>query len=188
MRKPKSTLPTIVGLDLSLRRPAACILLPQWDPGEPTKHCMVQAFPQQPVEGIDPGASVERINCIMNDVFAFMDKHRPSGEFQVFVEDYAYGMAAGSSRALQLAELGGSMKLMLWMSYLVVAKPINSMTARKAFLGKLPKGKGAAQKAVQDAAIALGIVAKGSGSDEADAFVVANAGRAELGFPFACIG
>lgn len=188
MRKPRFTYPTIIGLDLSLRRPAACILLPQWEPSEPTKHCVVRAFPQEQVEGIDPQASVERINCIVNDVFVFMDKHRPAGEFRVFVEDYAYGMAAGSSRALQLAELGGSMKLMMWMSYLVVAQPINSMTARKTFLGKLPKGKGAAQKAVQDAAIALGMVAKGSGSDEADAFVVANAGRSELGFPFACIG
>jgi hypothetical protein len=178
----------VVGLDLSLRRPAVAIMLPAWTPERPTKNLLLKAFEHEGVKDMDPAISVQRNMSINNRILEFFYDHLPVGPMNVFVEDYAYGMAAGSSRALQLAELAGIVKLSVWTTFGVVVKPINSTIARKMFLGKLPKGKGAAQKAVQDAAIALGMVPKGSGSDEADAFVVANAGRAELGFPFACIG
>jgi len=119
-------------------------------------------------------------------VASVAERWNRASPLSVFVEDYAYGLAGLGG--MRIAELGGAVKAQLFAQHAAVVQPVNAMTARKIFLGKLPKGKGAAQKAVQDACIALGLVPKDSGSDEADAFVIANAGRALLGLPFATIG
>jgi hypothetical protein len=158
----------VVGLDLSLRCSAAVYVPPRWTFGR-WSVLRSQTFVCRADE-----KGPQRLAYIAEGIAMFV---RRWGDCAVFVEDYAYGMMAGSASMLQLAELGGAVKARLYTDCKVTARPMNQSTARKLFLGKLPQKDRAmlTHRAIK----ALGTCFKTA--DEGDAWVVANAGRSELG-------
>lgn len=178
MRRPLIP-PGIVGLDLSLTCAAAVYLPPDWVPGDwDTVKVMTAGYG---VAGNDPGDRIKRLSLIASAITEFVRVHLDPGlhaHRRVFVEDYAYGMAGKSGMAL--GELGGAVKTQIWDRCNLTTVPVNNMTARKYFLGKLPR-KGAAMEVHR----VLGELGwpHAKTADPGDALIVANFGRSECGLP-----
>lgn len=191
----------MIGLDLSLRSSSGVILHHDWDPLRPRERATFDAWGYALKDDAAPDELMKRvesiavgINELVDKAYVLADLGRASarladglqihesaalGNVFVFVEDYAYGRAAkGGTR---LAELGGAVKLMVFRRSGIVVQPIVQSRAQKYLLGKLPSGKGTRSPAVQAAVRSLGF--EFDRSDPADAFTIANAGRAELGLP-----
>jgi hypothetical protein len=176
----------VVGLDLSLRSTAACYLPPSWSPAAPRFGIQFGTFGSKVERGDFEGRArrlaeiAEGVGDFVGTIFA----RRPSRDLAVAVEEYAY--AAGAKSGVMLGELGGAVKAELWRRFGVAAFPMATSRARIYLLGKLPRGKGTQGPAVQAAAARLGLAFPTS--DPVDAFVVANAMRAELGMPGCTLG
>jgi Holliday junction resolvasome RuvABC endonuclease subunit len=125
----------------------------------------------------DHEARVRRLVMIANEVVAFL-----AGEHvtHVFVENYSFAM---QHSAHQLGEIGGTVKSTIWRELGIVAKPISNTTARKLFLGR-GTGKGIKEEVARR----LRELGWRRSVDEGDAFVIANYGLSELGFPALSIG
>lgn len=167
----------VIGLDLSLRCAAACLIPARWSPGD-WRTVKVTTFPYVMVDST-PRARVMRLSSVSEKITAevvmWEGRYSAAGaSLPIFVEDYAYGLGAHSGYAI--AEMGGAVKARLaTMGSIVV--PVNMSTARKYLLGKLPR-KGSAV-AVHNALIAAGC--PWESADARDAFVVANYARTEQG-------
>ena len=165
----------VVGLDLSLTRSAACYVPPGWEPGDWDSLEFVTAGFE--VKGRDPAACARRLSVVANVMFEFVHwrvQQARSDELHVFLEDHAYGIGQSN---IVTAELVGCVKRDLYERLGIVALPVNQSTARKLLLGKLPPRE-------RGSAVAVALKAAGwphRGSDVGDAFVVANAGRSDLG-------
>ena len=191
----------MVGIDLSLTRSAAFYLPSDWKPGGSWAKVKTITVGYPLPKTASATQRDLRIRTIVNTLLGFvitssvgmrsdiyasptkpmkMEWSRPG----IFVEDYAYGLAGNSG--IRLAELGGALKYAISQECSVSVEPINMTTARKIFLGKIPKGKGAAQVAVHSTLKRMGFAYEGS--DEGDAFVIANAGRSLLGMTAATVG
>lgn len=164
----------VVGFDLSLRRSAAVYLPPRWEPG--TWGGVRWTTCGRDVAGRDPEKVADRLVEIVDELSKFVGKNLGAMPGQrIFVEDYAFSRVASSVTGL--AELHGAVKFAFAEIGLVVV-PVGQMTARKLLLGKLPP---------KDRAQAVHNVIQrmkppwGEGSDEGDAFTVANAARSQLG-------
>jgi hypothetical protein len=191
----------VVGIDLSLTRSAAFYLPSNWKPGGSWAKVKTITVGYPLSKTASATQRDLRIRTIVKALVAFLNEvpvgTRPDiyvtptkpmkAEWSwpaVYVEDYAYGLAGNSG--IRLAELGGALKYAIAQECGVSVEPINMTTARKIFLGKIPKGKGAAQVAVHSTLKRMGFAYEGS--DEGDAFVIANAGRSLLGMTAATIG
>lgn len=192
----------IVGLDLSLSRPAACFIPHGWTPGAWSK-LTVRSWgrPKEKHEKEDAhnaaGRRADRIVEIVNAVAPFICECARVGKPQggtrtaIYVEDYPYGLRTQGQ--YDLAELRGALNAAIHVHGLV-ALPLNISTCRKLLLGKLPsrkKGepplpKGAAKVAVQLALQSMG--ARFDNDDECDAFAVANLGLSNSGAVAICVG
>jgi hypothetical protein len=168
---------SVIGIDLSLRRTAAVHLPADWIPGT-WDGVQSMVSEQEGVEGRDPEAHAYRLHAIAERLATFIGVCKVK---HVYCEDHAYGLAGRGG--VTLAELAGAVKGRLFARGVVVI-PVNMMTARKLLLGKLPR-KGAAT-AVQDALKQMG--SPFEGSDEGDAWTVANWGRTELGMAGVTLG
>jgi hypothetical protein len=180
---------SVVGIDLSLTRSAAFYLPSDWKPGGSWAKVKTITVGYPLPKTASATQRDLRIRTIVNTLLGFVITSpvgmRPDQTWPViFVEDYAYGLAGNSG--IRLAELGGALKYAISQECGVSIEPINMTTARKIFLGKIPKGKGAAQVAVHSTLKRMGFAYEGS--DEGDAFVIANAGRSLLGMTAATVG
>lgn len=173
----------VMGLDLSLRHTSAVYLSPRWRVGKWSQVPIVRAGEE--LKNPIPFTEVRRLDAIVNVLEAFYRKFADR-EFptQVYVEDYAYGLAGRSG--MKLGELGGAVKRSFFHSFGVTLIPVNISTARKFFLGKIPRGKGAAASAVHGALQRLKW--PHIDSDPGDAFVIANYARTEHGLRGLAIG
>lgn len=166
----------VVGLDLSLKRAAACYVPADWEPCDwpGLKFCVTGSS----VKGRDPRAVVERLSSIAREISSFVDE---IGCPKVWLEDYGFGAVHA---AAWLGEGAGVVKLALFETHGIVVVPVNQATARKTFLGKLPRRE--AGTAVVQALAKLGF--PWEGSDEADAWVIGNHARSVLGMPALTLG
>ena len=171
----------VVGLDLSLSSTGVVVLPPGWSPTEPWR-VAARTFATGPT-----AMHAARLDRIARSVVDFV-LTAASGErlVEVFVEDYAYDRARFTPRTVvQLAELGGATKVAVRSAFGVEARPVTEGQWRKLLLG-FARRKGFSDKelkALSHDELRRRGARFGSG-DEADAFGVCNAGRAELGLPF----
>ena len=181
MRKRQVVLRDVVGLDLSLRRSAACFIPADWEPfvhGEVNWRALkTMTVGHDLKKDATPKEKAARLGKIASSISEWV-----SEQAEVAFEDYAYGMAGHSG--MMLAELGGAVKYALYTDLNIGVVPVNQSTARKFLLGKLPQKDRASV-----------VVAKleewgcpFATSDEKDAFVIANYWRTELGMPGLTLG
>ena len=167
----------VCGLDLSLRGTGVAIVdATTW--GLDVTRVRTRRFGEQLPKTASPDEKADRLDLIVNAVLVEIVAR---GVTHVFVEDYSYGMAQG---AHQLGELGGTIRLCLRRAFGHAPTPVNNSTARRFFLGA-----GAPRKGIKNHVAAVGKAMKlPFAGDELDAFVVANYGLSELGFPALSIG
>lgn len=182
--KKRGVSPTVMGLDLSLTRPAMAIIPARWNIGD-WSSIYVSSLVVPPLTKMGEGLSVYemcreryvRLEMIVQWVLNCMRSGMMPDH--VFTEDYAFGQS--SSSVTKLAELGGVVKVAMFNHGRTVI-PVTASSARKLLLGKLPgkgAGRGAAKAAVEAALHAAGSPCKND--DEADAFACANFGLSETG-------
>jgi len=168
----------VVGLDLSLRSTAACFLPHDWSPAEPRRGVRFDTFGSEVARGDHERQAARLVEVSVGVVDFVMGCSGPKFP-AVAIEQYSFARSAKSG--VMLGELGGAVKAELWRRVGVAAYPMATSRARIYLLGKLPRGKGTQGPAVQAAAARLGL--EFPTSDPVDAWVVANAMRAELGMP-----
>jgi hypothetical protein len=175
----------VVGFDLSLRAPAACFIPPGWALGDwACADFGYETFdPRHEVrdeEHAELRAAYRRIGAIVHWAADFVEMHqnRHACPVEVFVENYAFSKS--SSSVTKLAELGGAMRFHFYVARRTVVRSVVASSARKLILGKLPRKdvKTVTQQALWDHGAPF------ADGDQADSFVVANAGLSELGLPF----
>lgn len=166
---------SILGLDLSLRGAAAVYIPERW------QLCKWQTlrtgvFGGELPKDATPMQKAERLMQIATALYDFADTaSRGNDDYRVYVEDYAYGLAAFSG--MRIAELGGAVKLVFCqMGYAVT--PVNISAARKRFLGDRYVTKGSA---VVTHRLLKEMKTGFKTADEGDAFVVANWGLEDAG-------
>jgi hypothetical protein len=169
----------IVGLDLSLRGAAAVIVPASWILDSPRSWDSLTRMTVG-YEGGDNERKVTRLHDIAKSIADFVGRSETK---HVFVEDYAFGMMNG----IRLGELGGAVKAYIYATYGIVTVPMNMSTARKYLLGKIPRGKGAVAKRLTEVMTDLQLPSAWT-ADERDAWIIANAARAEMGIPGATLG
>ena len=154
----------LIGLDLSRRAAAAVAVPTEWD-GDWTRVASYQCGGRLQANSTEEerirlcDTIAQRIGSFCQRVYA---EH-------IWIESYAWG--TGTS-AYTLGEVGGIVRLEL-MRHKLEINVANMGTARKLLLGKVPRGKGLAKKAVQKT---LGLAgAPGNWTaDHFDAFTVVN--------------
>ena len=170
----------VVGVDPSLRCTALVYLPPFWDPRNPREHLEYESeIGYSLAKDASPAEQVGRLRDIALTVSLFVERHKVS---HVYVEGHAFAQSA--YQGLKLGELVGAVKVTLLLRNEVVAVPVATQSARKLFLGgpKLPKK---AQVLVAQKVRELGF--DWETADPADALIVANWGRSELGMePMVC--
>lgn len=170
----RRAVPPVVGLDLSLTAPAACLIPSGWQIGDWADLEVAAWSPPAPEEPDNLDALYRRLSWITSAVVEFCARRaRPV----VAVEQYAFSRS--SSSVTKLAELGGCVRVALWQDG-IVARPLVAASARKLLLGKLPR-KGA-KDATQIALWGAGCPKAWSG-DVLDAFACANLALSDLGVP-----
>ncbi len=191
----------VIGLDLSLRSAAAVYIPAKWSCSKKdswSEKALPRVVAGYELKGDDPGERIDRICEIVEAIESFVRRFESLGNndqlltrlrlpqlarLSVYQEDYAFGLAGRSG--MRIAELGGAVKQALRSRLNLVVKPVNISTARKYLLGDGFKMKGSAALALNT------LKAAGASfrtSDEADAFIVANYGRTEVGLPGIALG
>lgn len=171
----------VLGLDLSLKAPAACMVDAAWKPGDWSKAHMTWSTRKTEHTG------VERLIEIRAWLARFCSQgvnlHVPT---HCYVEQYAFG---ASGRVAQLGEGCGVVQAMLWEKFDVRCEMVVASSARKTLLGTIHKADlgGADVKDYVSAQVAK-MGAQFDTQDAIDAFVVANHGRMLLGLPHVGVG
>jgi hypothetical protein len=168
----------VMGLDMSLRGTGICILPGDWNPRRAWQSIALAQLGE-----IGKQLGIQRRSNIAHEVWRLAVRE---GVTHAFVEQHAFS-AGLMKHAMERAELVGAMKEVLWHSLQIEALPIVASSARKLLFGSLPRMDRKAGKAyIKQALESMG----GSFGDEdtRDAFIVANAGRAELGLPCLAAG
>jgi len=169
--------PAVLGLDLSLKRSAACFIPAGWELGEWGD----LTFASFPTPDVVPNLSVEeaqvarmkRIDHVAERVVDFAtNRCEPT---HVRVEEF--GFSKHSTSVTALGELRGVVRREVWRATGKMMVPITVSAARRLLLGHLPRKD--AKVLVQQALYKHG--APFDDDDQCDAFCVANAGLAELG-------
>lgn len=167
----------VLGLDLSIASPAACLLSDRWTPGDWTQVTTV-CWPSP------PDASAHRLLRVRRTAEAVVELVRqswrrgdPGAKVHAFVEGYSFGSA---QRAHHLGELGGVVRdRLLDLSWVELHPDVPSASWRRYLLGKVPSKDA---KAVTHAALhSIWHGRPDPTGDELDAFGVANYGWSELG-------
>lgn len=157
----------VIGLDLSLRSPAACWLPLAWKGDTRQARMAGRGWGSELTQGASAKERVVRIARIVEGVLSFA---RANAHALIAVEDYAY--AASTSRAAELHELGGAVKHTLYLALGAVVVSVPSATARKTLLQKLPRRD--VKQHVADNVRRLGGETPYWNDDQIDAWVVAN--------------
>ncbi len=168
----------MLGLDLSLTSPAAVVVPAGWHLGKWETLAHDHHRPPAPEPGFR-GQTI-RVRLLVSRLLAFAEQHRVR---QAFVEDYAF--SARSSSVTKLAELGGVARDLFLDVLGLELVPVTASAWRRSLLGQVPRRN---QKVEAQAALYRHRFPLGWCGDVADAFGVANHGRAELGLPFVTLG
>lgn len=156
----------IIGIDASERALGLVAIPAAWDIDE--WHAVIaQTLPA------GTGGPSQLRRSLAKQVVTFCRAVNPT---RVYIEDYPRHGAFNIGR---LAELHGVLKDHVEFEFGVSVEPVNMSSARKLLLGKLPRGKGMAKKAVLESLRSVWI--PGIDDAQADAFTVANFGRSQLG-------
>jgi hypothetical protein len=169
-----------IGLDLSLRRSAFCVIPSTWSPGDWER--LHTGVVQPEGDGIlRIAAIIESFSMVVDGVYrGELVKH-------VFIEQYAWSAMGSSSKQHEIMEMGGALKLRLYQKFGLFTTSFNASSARKTLFGKLPRMKRAEwKKFVVHQLQKMG--APWDDDDTCDAFVIANHGRGELGLPVLSVG
>lgn len=172
----------VVGLDLSLRSTGLCALPVDWD--FDLRNVKMGRTGYELRKDSTPKERIERLAQIAHDVSVFCVNAKA---IRIGQEEYAYG--AGGSRALELAESGGAVKVDLLETLGLASYPVQASNARKVLLQHVPRlGKGKTKPWVIANVRRLGPIAETWTEDQCDAFVVANtvlmhAGYTAMSFP-----
>jgi Holliday junction resolvasome RuvABC endonuclease subunit len=159
----------VLGLDLSLRRPAAVVIPHSWELGAWNDLARLSFEPEEPKSDRE---RYMRIGGIVTRMIAFAREH---GATYAGVEDYAFSKS--SSSVTKLAELGGHARVEFLHRMGLVLRPVVASQARRQLLGALPRKD--AKLAVQVALWSAG--APFANDDECDAFCVASFMLTEVG-------
>jgi Holliday junction resolvasome RuvABC endonuclease subunit len=160
---------TIVGVDLSLRRAAACALPVDWDKRGwdlSAVHTIVTG--SELADASDERSRIERLRHVARDLVDFIERNEAC---RVAIEQYAMGTGRQSHKH-SVGEVGGAFKLKLLDHLDLVAEPVVASQARKTFAGRLPRA--GVKDWIVEQVRRLGGSALGWSPDECDAFVVAN--------------
>ncbi len=177
----KAPLPIVVaGFDLSLTGPALVVLQPGWSP----------AYPMEKLDAYDLAMEKEarlslRIRGIV-DMAVKALRDEVVDDVRLFVEQHAFAQAGGAY-SLERAELVGALEYALWRELGLSTGRVVASSARKLLFGKMPRMNRKEWKKY----IAIELPKMGidiDDEDQRDAFVVANAGRYELGLPCLAAG
>jgi Holliday junction resolvasome RuvABC endonuclease subunit len=167
MRTQKRTV--VLGLDLSLRRPAAVVIPAGWELG---RWQDLKRLSFEPLEVASDRERYMRVGGIVARMIVFAREHEVS---YAGVEDYAFSKS--SSSVTKLAELGGHARVEFLRRMGLLLRPVAASQARRQLLGALPPKN--AKILTQRALYAAG--APFANDDECDAFAVANFMLTELG-------
>jgi hypothetical protein len=174
VRVPKSWEQTVVGLDLSLQRPAACIIPGRWRVGD-WNTVVSQSWEFSRVEGEGRDFECRRIARLV-EIAATVCHFAAVPGAAIAAEGYAFSRRSAS--VTKLAELGGVIRARLAERHRVFLVPVTASTARKFLLGYNPRSE--PKKYVQAALRDVG-APFWEDPDQCDAFACANVYRAELG-------
>lgn len=165
----------VLGLDLSLRAAAACIVPLDWD-GASLGQLRTCVVGEALANDADECMRLGRLHHIAEGLVAFCRAH---GVKHAFVEQYAFSQTGAHARSI--AEVGGVVKYRLFRKLGIVCEPVVASSARKLLLTKCPKKD--VKKFVVKNVRRLGGTAREWTEDEVDAFVVANMGMYLVGKP-----
>lgn len=155
----------VVGLDLSLRGPAACALPLDWD--HDLRKVRTGLFGYELSADASDEEVIERNAQIAHDVTVFCINARAT---RIARENYAF--AASSSSVTKLAELGGVVRHDVMQTMGIAVSSITASRARKVLLQNCPSS-GSKKFTVRNVKRLGGPTLKWS-EDECDAFVIAN--------------
>lgn len=190
---------SVVGIDLSLSRPAAVHLPANWSPSDPwegiawtaidVEECFAEKLRAAKKMGHDAFVAA-RLALIVQQLVRFIRvADPPRGPSHVAVEDHAYHAGRGGTMAG--AELHGALKSLLYLQEGIVLRPVNIMTARKTFLGARMPRKDARVLAHEEIGKLRPPWTLPNGdvpSDEGDALLIASHFRSTLGLPAMVVG
>lgn len=167
----------ILGFDLSLRAPAAVALPSDWKPGDWKAVRTWLLKPKQPKQD-DVRGQFERYNAIAEWATKIVGMCVVRGvKPKCYVE--AYGFSKNNAQASKIMGSGEIVKLEIFRRWDIIVVPVASNTARKLFLGTVPKKD--PKIVVQDVLFNKCKAPKGWDENQADAYVVANWGLSEAG-------
>lgn len=167
----------VVGFDLSLRAPAAIALPFDWKPGDWKNIKAWLLKPPQPKQD-DARGQLQRYAVIAEWAEKLVGVCVERGvKPACFVE--AYGFSKNNAQASKIMGSGEIVKLAVFKRWDIVIVPVASNTARKLFLGAVPKKD--PKVAVQDVLFNKCKAPKSWDENQADAFVVANWGLSAVG-------
>lgn len=169
-----------LGFDLSLTAPAAVALPLDWRPGDWKRARAWLTKPRAP-KGDDTAGQLERYVQIREWSWAIM--HELKGPNLYGIEAYAF--SKNNASASKLMELGGIVRLHAWDEFDAVPLVIAASSARKTFLGKVPR---ADQKIAVQVALGKCKAPREWEENICDAFVVANHMLGELGSAVLTLG
>lgn len=174
----------VIGFDLSLTAPAACVLPLDWRPGN-WKDVGSWLFKPPAPRNDDLVGQLKRYDEIARWAAAVIGDCHGKGPRHCFVENY--GFSKNNTAASRIMESGGITRMEVWRRYRFVLQPVAQNTARKLFLGKLPaakkgeKLKRPIKDIIQDVLFNKCKAPKSWDDNQADAWVIANWGLSEVG-------
>lgn len=158
-------MPSLLGLDLSARVAAAVAVPTDWGGDWHRVGAMSYGFELALIA--EEEDRIDRCEEIAERIVSFAIAH---GCVEAWIEGYAFAQVTG---AYTLGELGGIVKSRLKAAGIKLRRA-NMGTARSLLLGRIPRGKGMAKKAVVRTLEAAG--ARFATVDENEAMVCANLG------------
>lgn len=161
----------VVGLDMSLRSPAACYIPMGWaaDKRADTSKLTTWTYDGELPKEANDIDRLERIHQIASGLTRWCSRLPIAG---IYIESYAFSMKSKASTALH--ELGGVIRIDLYRCLDTVVQEVTASACRKTLLQRLPKAD--SKKFTERNVRRLGGAALEWNGDEVDAFVVANHG------------
>lgn len=167
----------VLGLDLSIRAPAAVALPLNWRPGSWRQVRTWALSTTPPSSSTDTLGRLRRYDEVSMWALGIITELGRANVRKVIAEDYAFTRNITSTTPLR--ESGGIVKYRLWRQFGIVVDTVPSTKARKLFLGKLPRAD--VKLVVQDKLFNVCGAPKTWTEDVCDAFVVAQYALSECG-------
>lgn len=166
----------VIGLDLSVRHPAACAIPTTW--GGDVEKVITLAHDGGEIDGDeDPLARMRRYHGNAEAIVGFLQRFAIA---RLYVEQYAFSKGS-QAHAASLRENAAIIKYRVFRKMKLPVEDITASTARKTLLNNCPRS-GAKDFVVKNVRRMQGKPRMWT-EDETDAFVIANHGMRLLGLP-----